>query len=118
MTRTWLVVLAALPVLAAACQGNSPAPWAQDPGPARRCAAPAGSRTDVAGEPGWRRYADYRRWTTADGCLVRADVVADLDGPEHCGWQDARTITMGTPAGAGRIPQGGGRTYGGTPATS
>src|SRR5215475_11397071 len=58
----------------------------------QRCHGPAGSPTDVDHEPPWRAYADYREWTTNDGCLVRIDVLADRQGPEHCGYQDARVI--------------------------
>lgn len=64
------------------------------------CAAPAGAVTDVASEPNWRRYGDYRMWTAADGCLVRIDVLADRPGPAHCGWQTARVIITGIPIGA------------------
>ena len=63
------------------------------------CDAPTGSATDVAGEPDWRRYGEYRVWTTADGCLVRIDVLADRPGPEHCGWQSARVIVAAIPVG-------------------
>ncbi len=65
------------------------------------CAARAGAVTDIASEPNWRQYADYRPWTTADGgCLVRIDVLAERPGPAHCGWQAARVITTGLPIGA------------------
>ena len=63
------------------------------------CDGPAGSVTDVAGEPDWRRYGDYRPWTTADGCLVRIDVLADRPGPSHCGWETARVIIAAIPIG-------------------
>jgi hypothetical protein len=59
-----------------------------------------GAATDVASEPNWRPFADYRRWTTADGCLVRIDVFADRPGPAHCGFDTARVITTGIPIGA------------------
>jgi hypothetical protein len=65
----------------------------------RACEAEAGSVTDVAGEPDWRRWADYRPWTTAEGCLVRIDVLADRPGPAHCGYESARVIITGEPAG-------------------
>ncbi len=64
------------------------------------CDGPAGSVTDVAGEPDWRRYGEYRAWTTADGCLVRIDVLADRSGPDHCGWEAARVIIAAIPIGA------------------
>jgi hypothetical protein len=54
---------------------------------------------DVATEPDWRRYADYRDWTR-NGCLVRIDVLADRDGPEHCSYQSVRVIITGSPLGA------------------
>jgi hypothetical protein len=66
---------------------------------ARACEAEGGSVTDVAGEPDWRRWADYRPWTTADGCLVRIDVLADRPGPAHCGYESARVIITGKPVG-------------------
>lgn len=73
-------------------------------GPTRTPAAilpvTCGAATDVASEPDWRRYADYRPWSTADGCLVRIDVLADRPGPAHCGFEAARVITLGIPIGA------------------
>lgn len=64
------------------------------------CDAPEGSVNDVATEPDWRQFAEYREWTTADGCLIRIDVIADRDGPEQCGFEDARVIITGTPVGS------------------
>ncbi len=64
------------------------------------CEAHAGSIIDVAHEPDWRRYADYRAWTTADGCLVRIDVLAERPGPEHCNFQAGRVIITGIPFGS------------------
>lgn len=61
----------------------------------RACEAPAGDLTDVANEPDYRRYADYRPWTDTEGCLIRIDVLADRHGPAHCEWQDARVIVTG-----------------------
>ena len=49
--------------------------------------------------PAWAALADYRRWTDEQGCPVRVDVVADLFGPEHCGWQTVEFITIGEPFG-------------------
>ena len=63
------------------------------------CESPTGSVTDVASEPDWRPYGEYRAWTTADGCLVRIDVLADRPGPDHCGWQSARVIIATIPIG-------------------
>lgn len=65
-----------------------------------RCEAEGGAVTDVAGEPDWRRWADYRSWTTAEGCLVRIDVLADRPGPAHCGYESARVIITGKHVGA------------------
>ena len=64
------------------------------------CAAPAGAVTDVATEPAWRQYADYRTWSMANGCIIRIDVIGDRPGPEHCGWEAARVIVTGIPVGA------------------
>lgn len=64
------------------------------------CDAPEGSVNDVATEPDWRQFAEYRDWTTADGCLIRIDVLADGHGPEHCGFESARVIVTGIPVGA------------------
>ncbi|MGH2668664.1 MAG: hypothetical protein ACRDH5_06015, partial [bacterium] len=63
------------------------------------CDAPEGSVNDVATEPGWRAYGEFRDWTTADGCLVRIDVIGDRPGPEHCGFESARVIVTGVPVG-------------------
>lgn len=63
------------------------------------CDAPEGSVNDVATEPDWRGSGEYFDWTTADGCLVRIDVIGDLPGPEHCGFESARVITTGVPVG-------------------
>jgi hypothetical protein len=63
------------------------------------CGPEAGAITDVAGEPDWRRWADYRPWTDATGCLVRIDVLADRPGPAHCRYQSARVIITGKPVG-------------------
>jgi hypothetical protein len=68
--------------------------------PAARFPIACGAATDVASEPDWRQYADYRRWTTADGCLVRIDVLADRPGPAHCGFEAARIIITGISIGA------------------
>ena len=68
-------------------------------GEAPPCSDPDAPDLDVANEPDWRRYADYREWTR-DGCLVRIDVLADRPGPEHCGWESARVIITGAPLGS------------------
>jgi hypothetical protein len=65
------------------------------------CPARQGAVIDVASEPDWRQYADYRSWVSADGrCLVRIDVLADRPGPEHCGFDAARVLVTGIPVGA------------------
>jgi len=56
--------------------------------------------TDVATEPDWRGFGEYREWTTADGCLLRIDVLGDRPGPAHCGFESARVIVTGSPVGA------------------
>lgn len=63
------------------------------------CDAPDGSVNDVATEPDWRGFGEYREWTTADGCLLRIDVLGDRPGPEHCGFETARVIVTGIPVG-------------------
>lgn len=63
------------------------------------CDAPDGSVNDVATEPDWRGFGEYREWTTADGCLLRIDVLGDRPGPEHCGFESARVIVTGIPVG-------------------
>ncbi len=55
---------------------------------------------DVANEPDWRELAEYRDWTTTDGCLIRIDVLGDRPGAEHCGFESARAIVTGEPVGA------------------
>lgn len=65
----------------------------------KRCRAEAGSVIDVDTEPDWRRHAEYRSWTDADGCLLRIDVVAERPGPSHCGWEDADVLIVGDPLG-------------------
>lgn len=64
------------------------------------CDSEPGSLTDVAGEPDWRRYAEYRPWTDTSGCLVRIDMLADRQGPGHCDFEAARVITTGESFGA------------------
>jgi len=67
---------------------------------ARTCEGAPGTVADVAGEPPlWREHTSGRAWITTDGCLARIDVIADYDGPEHCGFQSARTIVLGHPVG-------------------
>ncbi len=63
------------------------------------CSDPAAPDLDVANEPDWRKYTNYREWTR-DGCLVRIDVLADRPGPDHCGWESARVIVTGAPLGS------------------
>jgi hypothetical protein len=70
-----------------------------------------GAATDVANEPNWRQFADYRQWKTADGCLVRIDVLADRPGPAHCGFEAARVITTGIPIGARYTDESSSATY-------
>jgi hypothetical protein len=64
------------------------------------CDDSVGSATDVAREPNWRMYGDYRDWKTTDGCQVRIDVMAERTGTEHCGFEAASVIITGIPFGA------------------
>jgi hypothetical protein len=104
--RIAVVIALLLPLLAVGCRaGEADAPPAHESQLAsgglepHACTAEAGSVTDIAGEPDWRRWADYRAWTTGDGCLVRIDVLADRPGPAHCGYESARVIITGKPVG-------------------
>lgn len=65
----------------------------------RECTSDPRSVTDLGSEPDWRRHADYRPWTDARGCFVRIDVLAERSGPDHCGWEDADVLIVGTPLG-------------------
>jgi hypothetical protein len=91
-------------LVTAACSGSSaaerpPAPGA--PPAAHRCYTWAGALTDLRGEPpAWRANTSGRTWTTAGGCMVRVDVIADYDGPEHCDFQSARHVVVGRPVGS------------------
>ena len=61
----------------------------------------AGAPTDISAEPlTWLAYADYIPWVDGAGCPVRIDVISDVMGPEHCGWEASERITIGTPLGA------------------
>jgi hypothetical protein len=98
------LLLALLAVGCGATETDEPSGDGRQSAPSRTpephaCEAAAGAVTDVAGEPDWRRWADYRPWTTADGCLVRIDVLADRSGPAHCGYESARVIITGKPVG-------------------
>ncbi len=61
-----------------------------------------GSPADVANEPepAIRKSVELRTWTTTDGCLVRTDVILEFLGPQHCGQETARTLTVGDPVGS------------------
>lgn len=67
---------------------------------AKICEDEPGGPLDVAGEPDWRRHADYSEWTDTDGCLIRIDVLAERTGPEHCDWETARVLITGNPLGS------------------
>ncbi len=94
------------------CTADSPS---ASSAPARTTSAilpvTCGAATDVGSEPDWRRYADYRQWSTADGCVVRIDVLADRPGPAHCGFEAARVITTGIPIGARYTDESNGPNY-------
>ena len=94
------VAAVALVLAASGCSGTSPsASSTPTQTPAAILPVACGGATDVGSEPNWRQYADYRPWKTADGCLVRIDVLADRPGPGHCGFDAARVITTGIPIG-------------------
>jgi hypothetical protein len=104
----------ALLVVALALSACTSTPIAATPTPTQSPAAmfpiTCGAATDVASEPNWRQFADYRHWKTSDGCLVRIDVLADRPGPAHCGFEAGRVIITGIPIGA-RYADGSSSTY-------
>lgn len=64
------------------------------------CESQPGSPTDLASEPaGWLAFGRYLRWTDRDGCLVRVDVISHIRGVEHCEFQSAEFITIGSQIG-------------------
>lgn len=64
------------------------------------CETSDGSSLDLAAEPtDWPIWDSYIRWSDADGCPLRLDVVAHVRGSDRCGWQGAEFITMGRPIG-------------------
>jgi hypothetical protein len=99
-----LALLFSLLAVGCAAESDQPPASANQSAPStspepHACEAKEGTVTDVAGEPDWRRWADYRPWITADWCLVRIDVLADRPGPAHCGYESARVIISGKPVG-------------------
>ena len=86
--------------------------WLWQPGgpgstPAATCGEP-GTETDLSDEPA---YTGVERWTDADGCRVRFDVlVTSTPSPDfHCApWPPS--LSMGTPLGA-RVTSGNFRSY-------
>lgn len=67
------------------------------------CVSTPGSATDLASEPlAQLAYRDHdpHRWTDARGCPVRIDVIAQGQGPEHCGWESITFLSVGSPIGA------------------
>ena len=83
--------------------GGAPAPE-----PAAEACAEPGTETDLSDEP---VYDDVERWTNAEGCPVRVDVlVTSTPGPDfHCApWPPS--LNMGTPLGA-RVTGGNLRSY-------
>jgi hypothetical protein len=75
-------------------RGNTPR-LASDSG---ECGKP-GSATDLSEEPGYS--ANYlHRWTTAEGCPVRLDIIMTRRGPDACGGTKVADILMGWPLGS------------------
>ena len=66
----------------------------------RECPSQPGTPTDVAGEPDWRRHADYVVWGTNEGCMVRIDVIAERSGADHCGFEEADVLITGRSIGS------------------
>jgi hypothetical protein len=65
------------------------------------CDAEPGSPTDLDAEPAqWLAFGDYKRWSDAEGCPVRVDVISNINGAAHCELQDAEFISIGRPLGA------------------
>ncbi|MEO6629086.1 MAG: hypothetical protein ABIP03_11015 [Aquihabitans sp.] len=56
------------------------------------CQGPPGSATDRSG-PDWEGFV-ARSWTDLSGCLIRYDVLMDISGPEHCGYDEADALSM------------------------
>lgn len=101
-----------LVVTVSGCTGASPsASSTSTQTPAGTFPVTCAGAIDVTTEPNWRQYADYRPWTTADGCLVRIDVLADRPGPAHCGYEAARVITTGVAIGARYTDESSSATY-------
>jgi len=64
------------------------------------CDAEPGSPTDLDSEPAqWLAFGEYKRWSDAQGCPVRIDVISHINGAAHCDLQDAEFITVGRPLG-------------------
>ncbi|MCP3987568.1 MAG: hypothetical protein GY926_21165 [bacterium] len=62
----------------------------------RGCPSEEGSPTDLDSEPAtWLAYGNYLRWTDAEGCLVRVDVISHIRGADHCEYQTAEYLTIG-----------------------
>jgi hypothetical protein len=71
-----------------------------EPTPTTTAAAPCGSvpgsPADLAAEPSdWLAYGIYLRWSDADGCPVRIDVISHIRGAEHCDFESTEFITIG-----------------------
>jgi hypothetical protein len=60
------------------------------------CDSESGAQTDLDAEPAlWLVYGDYMRWEDTAGCPLRVDVVAHIRGTDHCGYQEAESLTLG-----------------------
>jgi hypothetical protein len=64
------------------------------------CDSEPGAQTDLDAEPAlWLEHGNYMRWEDTNGCPIRIDVIADTRGAEHCGYQEAESLTLGQTTG-------------------
>lgn len=76
----------------------------------RACDAGESSALHIDDEPPGRAFLS-RPWTDADGCLVRVDVITSYRGADHCDWQSAEVLTIGTPVLTRMVGPGDGTQY-------
>jgi hypothetical protein len=99
-----LAIALALGIVAAACGSEQQTAPPREAEPnhegshTAECGTP-GSETDLTAEP--RYGANYlHRWTNADGCPVRLDIVMTRRGTDACGGPNVADILMGWPLGS------------------